>query len=111
MQTCACGQIVGKNHLNAAVRRIAGDQHPIALHTAERSGRQIGDHNNIMADQLLRGIMLCDAGNDGSFTLSVIQRNFQKLLCALDRLTCNDFCNAQLHLVKFFDCDLRLLFF
>ncbi len=102
-QLCAGGDAVVDEHqvqlLLALLLVDGGDQHTAAGDTHHLPGRQVQDGDGRLADELLRLVVLVDAGEDDAVrAAAVVQRELQQLVGLLHRLAVLDLHGAEIGL-------------
>ena len=97
---------IHKDHPDAVLALVRGQDHALAFHAAERSRLEVCHQNDMTADEVLGLVPFCNPGGHGPLTLAVIERQLQQLFRALNRFAGGDLGDAQLHLGKVADADL-----
>ena len=81
----------------------SGEQHTLALDATQRCRLQIGDDDDLLANQYLRFVVGADAGDDLSVLAADIDRQHQQPIGVRMRDRCGDGSDAQLELAEIVD--------
>ena len=73
--------IVDKRDGDGAVLSLARDQHAAGIHPAELGRFEVGDEDDLFADEILRLVILGDAGDDLAPVCAIVELKLQELLC------------------------------
>ena len=100
--------VVHEDDLAAAGVVGCGQQHALRIDVADAVGLEVGDHDDLLADQLLGRVALLDGGHDHTLAKSVRKRKLQAGVRLAHRLGLEDLAHAQIQLVNILDRDLGL---
>ena len=98
--------VVNEDDLATASVVGCGKEHTLRVDVADTVGLEVGDDNDLSADQLLGRIFLFDRGHDHALTDAVKQRELETGVRLAHPLGFEDLANTEVELCKIVDRDL-----
>ena len=107
-ELCAGRDAVAQHEKIQLLVLFCGQQHAIGLLTHHLARRQVGDGDDRLADQLLRLVILCDAGEDlARRARAVVELELEELAALLDVLAGEDLAYRHVDLAEVVKRDIR----
>ena len=101
--------LLGSHDTHLAVRLLCHQYHALGLYAADLAGSQVGQDAYLLADHLLRGVVLGDARDYHTLVDACVDGELQQLVGLGHSLGLQDGGGADVHLAELVECTFLLL--
>ena len=101
MQSRTLGNaLVHEDDLTAAGVVGGGEEHTVGGHAGDTGGGEVGQNNDLLAHQLVDGVVVLDGGHDNTLADAVVQGQLVAGMGLADLLYLDDLADTDIHLAE-----------